>query len=441
MNIGHETEWIEFKKTTAEVREGIISVASILNKHGKGALYFGVKDNGDVSGMDVGRDTVRKLSQDLAANLRPPVRYEVNARYADDGKAFIEVQFSGSQAPYSAFGKYYQRFADEDRQISDAELERLFQSRRKDYSAWEAADSDETAADADEALVRKVVADGNESGRIRYEYTDAAAMLSRLGVYHPASGLLTNAGKALFSARQPVLLKTAAYAGKEKSTFIRLNHFEGNIFECIQEGISFILSSINWKVQIDGSARRREEPEIPQVAIREICVNAFAHGCYFSNTTFSIEVFSDRVLIYSPGFFPGGLTPEDFATSAAEPIMLNPKIVNVLFKSGMIESFGSGFERAFEACRQAGVRYAYENTLTGFRFIFYRGGEPAPELSGTESAVYEELKQNAGLTIRELAPALSKSEKTIARAISGLKEKGYLCREGSDYCGYWKTLK
>ena len=45
MNIGVETEKIEFKKTTGELLEGITSLASMLNKNGYGLLYFGVKDN------------------------------------------------------------------------------------------------------------------------------------------------------------------------------------------------------------------------------------------------------------------------------------------------------------------------------------------------------------------------------------------------------------
>ena len=45
MNIGVETESLEFKKTTGEIREGIISLSSMLNKNGYGTLYFGVKDN------------------------------------------------------------------------------------------------------------------------------------------------------------------------------------------------------------------------------------------------------------------------------------------------------------------------------------------------------------------------------------------------------------
>ena len=39
-NIGPETETIEYKKSTGELKEAIISIASILNKHKKGVLYF-----------------------------------------------------------------------------------------------------------------------------------------------------------------------------------------------------------------------------------------------------------------------------------------------------------------------------------------------------------------------------------------------------------------
>ena len=131
MNIGKETEFIEFKKSTSETKEGLISIASILNKHKKGNLYFGVKDNGDVIGQDIGKDTERKLSRDISDNIKPAIWYEITTRHSDDGRQFIEVAFNGSNAPYSAYGKYYERFADEDKQISDAELERLFSEQVK----------------------------------------------------------------------------------------------------------------------------------------------------------------------------------------------------------------------------------------------------------------------------------------------------------------------
>ena len=53
-----ENEVTEFKKTTGELKEGIISIVSILNKHQGGKLYFGIKDNGEIIGQDVSSKTV-----------------------------------------------------------------------------------------------------------------------------------------------------------------------------------------------------------------------------------------------------------------------------------------------------------------------------------------------------------------------------------------------
>lgn len=443
MNIGKESETVEFKKSTSEAKEGIISISSILNKHGSGSLYFGVKDNGDVIGQEIGKDTERKLSRDISDNLNPPIWYEIKTCHTDDGKSFLEVFFQGTSSPYSAYGRYYQRFADEDRQIFDTELEKLFKTRQKDYSEWENGDSYESVSDIDEERLKKVVRDGNDSGRIQYEFTDSRSILSKLRMLNASNGNLINAGKVLFSRNHPVLLKTAVYATETKDTFIKLNHFEGNIFECIDDGIAFIMSSIHWNVVISGNAKRNEQPEIPAKAVREMTVNAFAHGFYGANTAFTIEVFSDRVVIYSPGLFPPGFKPEDFAENAAEPIMLNPKIVNVLFKSGVIESFGSGYERTFSACRDAGVEYEYENTRTGFKFVFLRphGHNNVHVMSGSEKVVYTLLSEYDFLTNAELASRIGKSEKTVYRAIKALKENGYLERHGTDNNGYWKILK
>ena len=60
-----ENEVIEFKKTTGELKEGIISIVSILNKHQGGKLYFGIKDNGEIIGQDVSSKTIREVSKTI----------------------------------------------------------------------------------------------------------------------------------------------------------------------------------------------------------------------------------------------------------------------------------------------------------------------------------------------------------------------------------------
>ena len=61
---------------------------------------------------------------------------------------------------------------------------------------------------------------------------------------------LNNAGNVLLSINKPIVLKLATFATETKETFTRLNHFEGNIFECIDEAIRYINESIDWNVTI-----------------------------------------------------------------------------------------------------------------------------------------------------------------------------------------------
>ena len=439
MNIGFESETIEFKKSTSELKEGVISIASILNKHNSGVLYFGVKDNGDVKGQEVGKETQRDISRAISGNIKPECLYEIHLRNTAEGESFIEVSFSGKDAPYSAYGRYYQRFADEDKAISDIQLERLFKERLKDYSEWENQVSEETVDDVSEEFLHRMVNEGNESGHLRYKYKDKERALKKIGLLAADNTHLNNAGKMLFSVNAPVMLKLATFATETKATFIKLDHYSGNVFECIDEGIEYITKGIDYSVAFHGNSSREEKPEIQLRAIREIVVNAFAHGSYDSNTAFEIDIFKDRVSIYSPGSFPRGYKPEDFASQAEKPIMLNPKITETLFRTGRIESFGSGFERTFEACEEASVEYGYRNTKSGFEFIFKRplGHKNVQEMSKTEMRVYEEICNNNYATAKQLAEAIGKSEKTVYRAIKRLKELQKIERKGDDYNGSW----
>lgn len=122
MNLGKETEYIEFKRSLSETKEGLCSISAMLNKHHKGTLYFGVKDNGDVVGQNIGKDTLNKLSRDISEFIRPAVYYEVEQKNTQEGMSFIEVVFHGEHTPYSAYGRYYLRFHDEDRQMDNETL-------------------------------------------------------------------------------------------------------------------------------------------------------------------------------------------------------------------------------------------------------------------------------------------------------------------------------
>lgn len=69
MNLGIETEVLEFKKSTGELKEAMQSICAILNKHQYGELYFGVKPDGTVIGQIVTEETLREVSPKIKTLL------------------------------------------------------------------------------------------------------------------------------------------------------------------------------------------------------------------------------------------------------------------------------------------------------------------------------------------------------------------------------------
>lgn len=57
VNLGKENETLEFKESIAEFEKACRAIVAMLNKSGSGTIYFGVKDNGDIIGHNIGRDT------------------------------------------------------------------------------------------------------------------------------------------------------------------------------------------------------------------------------------------------------------------------------------------------------------------------------------------------------------------------------------------------
>ena len=105
MVFGQESETLEFKKTTAEAKEAVADVAAILNKHGRGELYFGIRDDGVVVGQMVSASSLRDVSQAIADNIKPQI-YPVIENVSIDNKSCIRVQFEGTEPPYFAYGLY-----------------------------------------------------------------------------------------------------------------------------------------------------------------------------------------------------------------------------------------------------------------------------------------------------------------------------------------------
>ncbi|MBA7527060.1 hypothetical protein ES705_19233 [subsurface metagenome] len=99
-----ESEIVEFKRSTAELKKAVISIVAMLNKHGRGEVYFGIDDDGKVLGQPTGRMTLKDIAQAVVDNTEPKVFPKVETKKID-GKDCVVVDANGINSPYFAYGR------------------------------------------------------------------------------------------------------------------------------------------------------------------------------------------------------------------------------------------------------------------------------------------------------------------------------------------------
>ena len=151
-----EDEMTELKKSTSELKEAIISIVSILNKHQKGMLYFGIKNDGTILGQQIGEDTLRNISRKITDSIEPKI-YPVIEIVKLNNKNCIKLEFEGNDVPYFANGRAYMRVSDEDKQLTQRELKNLILKNEEKNNKWEEKPSNITLDDIDEETLKDFI--------------------------------------------------------------------------------------------------------------------------------------------------------------------------------------------------------------------------------------------------------------------------------------------
>jgi ATP-dependent DNA helicase RecG len=450
MKLGKESEKLEFKKSTAELKEGVISMAAILNKHGGGTLYFGIRNDGTPVGQMVSGKTLRDVSQAISNHLEPTVSPKISEVVIDD-KQCISVEFAGDDTLYFAYGRAYIRIADEDKVMPPAELKKYVLRQNDIRNPWDGEASKKSPDSIKVALLKDYLKRAKKAGRIDFAYTSKEDALTRLDLIK--DGKLKNAAAALFCSVPLLDIQMAIFATTEKLTFNDIKRDTGSVAQMVEIGEQYIRNNIRWRVVLDGSIQRKEIPEIPMDAVREVLINSFCHRDYKSFQNNEVAIYSNRVEIYNPGTFPEGLTPRDFIEGTQQSVKRNPLLAQLMYYVKDIESFGTGLKRISDACDAAGVRVEFQMQKLGFTVVFYR-----PDLSSftdasisaniganigvndTQKHILQLMKQNPRISAKVIAAEIGIALRNAEANIRVLKQAGHIKRVGADKNGYWSVI-
>ncbi|MHB8523949.1 MAG: ATP-binding protein [Limisphaerales bacterium] len=141
----------------------------------------------------------------------------------------------------------------------------------------------------------------------------------------------------------------------------------------IDRAIAFIDRNTRHPMRVVGLNRIRLD-EYPVEALREALVNAVAHRQYEdAGRKIMLEVFSDRVVVSSPGLPPSPITLPNLRKGKYRPCSRNPVLAQCLSYFHRIEERGSGFRRMRDQMLNHGLDQPLLGTDTGYFQVTFPG--------------------------------------------------------------------
>lgn len=429
------------------------SVSAFANTYG-GSLIFGISDDNKVIGLESPDKDAEVISEIIKSRLDPIPEFKIRFQKEEDRVLLIVDVLKGEETPYYYSGdgvlEAYVRMGNESVKASSIELKRLVLRGRN------------TTFDSQNSLY-KVEDYAFSKLRERYKKWTGQSFddkdLISFGLA-TENGYLTNAG-ALIADESPIRYSRVfctRWNGLTKSggTMDALDdtEYSGSLISLIENGEGFIKR--NTKMMWRKTANSREElPEYVERSYHEALVNAIAHRDYLVNgSEVHIDIYDDRMEIYSPGGMPDGSVIQDRDPTTVPSTRRNPVIADVFNRLGYMERKGSGFAKILD-------NYAFQVNYTEEKKPYFRSDRyqftvimPNLNYDGTQDVtqdvtqnvtqediyalILEMIKRNNKISAKQMSEKLGISIRTVRRKIKEMDNVEYI---GHGYSGYWKIKK
>lgn len=125
--------------------------------------------------------------------------------------------------------------------------------------------------------------------------------------------------------------------------------YSGNILYLLEHALDFVEVNTK-KMWRKGPIYREEYPEYPIRAVEEAIVNALIHRDYgVVGSEIHIDIFDDRLEIYSPGGMYNGTLIQDKDLNDVPSCRRNPILADIFGRMGLMERRGSGLRKIVES--------------------------------------------------------------------------------------------
>ena len=430
-----ESETVELKSlVTDDIKKEIIAFA---NSEG-GKLYIGVRDDGEVIGLDNPDGSALQVSNMVRDSIKPDVTMFLHYQTIEaDGKKIIEVNVQrGTDRPYYLAQKgmrpegVYVRQGYSSVPATDTAIRRMI--KETDGDSFESMRSLEQALTFEvtekEFRLRKVEFGPQQMHTLKFVDND---------------GLYSNLA-LLLSEQNPHTIKVAVFQGINQTIFKDRREFGGSLMKQMNDVYDYIDFHNQTRATIE-KLSRIDVRDYPILAVREALLNLLVHRDYSFSASALISIYDDRMEFVSVGGLMPEIELEDVIAGLS--VCRNQNLANVFYRLHLIEAYGTGLRKIMDAYDQSSekpvisvTKNSFKITLPNVNAEYTVGVAPTladgvtsssvQELDDKEQQVLDYVRKHGAITRPEVEKLLKVSASTASRLLKEMVRSNWLSQQG-----------
>ncbi len=428
-NLGRESESQEFKKSMAEMDEGLKSLVSMLNKNGIASVYFGVEDNGDVIGLDIGKNTLKDITDKIYERIEPRIIARIDILNASDGRKYIHVRAKGTERPYTYKDEVFVRSGESNRKAPMSEIRNMILSSGDNLIETSSLQTDLSFSEL-VSILREKGMDVSDDDRLR----KSLDLLNLEGRYNFQAELLSD--------QNNIPLTVVVFKGIDRTSIsIRTDYAGHSLLKETKSVIDYV-SSLN-ETSVDMSDVIRKETSLFDIdSFKEAWINACVHNNWINRIAPTVHIFDDRLEVISYGTLPYWLSMDDFYSGKSMPV--NKSLMRVFIQAGLTEHTGHGVPVIVSSYGEGAFDIGPSTVVVVMRFGRARIASRLRQdnvmpMTDRELRVLDAIRIDPKGSFEDISIITGISKSTIAKIAVKLKERGMIERVGNRRNGYWKV--
>ena len=444
--------WNKVSDMKKRINLAVDELIAFANNKG-GTLYFGVEDNGEVTGCD-GNYDLQNIIESIYEKTRPSIFVDPE-EIEYNGKKVIALTVASDGITHATTdGRCLKRLGKNSKPFYPDEMSnRYSEIQSSDFSGRILSASTEDDINKLEVykLKEKLKARNPES---TLADMDDIAFLRDLALVKSDSGniKLTVAG-LLFVGKEQAINRLLPQA-----EVIYLHYSESNLEEYdarldMKAPIISVIDRLSEKIQdsnrivnVQVGLFRLEIVDFPEKVFQEALLNALSHRDYQSQGAVYVKHYPDKIVIENPGAFLDGITENNIITHPSVP--RNKLIAETLQHLKYVQRTGQGVDIIFREMISSGkpfpeyksyndavslTIYSAIDDIDFVKFIANEENGLSRSFSLSELMILRYLKDNRKITMSEAESLIQEARDQAQNACNNLKRYGLIELSGNEY--------